>query len=354
MEDKLVHAASIPEAHLGLGRVHVHVDDLRRQFKEQRKGRMAVVVQHVTIGFADGMREQLVAHEAAVDEQVLGIAPGPRAGRQARQAIQTQISGGFVEGAGGGGELRAHHRQHARLPVASRQAFRHPPVVDEREGHAGMRQGQPADHAFAMGIFGGRGLEELASGRGIDEQVAHLGHGALREDGRLRCANPAVERGGPPGMPSRCHPAGHLQARDGGDTGQGLAAKAQAGDPFQIVEAGDLAGCVTGQRQTQVVGGDAVAVIRDPDQADAALLQIDADVARAGIEAVLDHLLERRGGPLHHLARGDLRDQEVGQQADRRHGGILPARLTPHRATVRQRTADRTRPRQYTPACPNT
>jgi hypothetical protein len=37
-------------------------------------GRVALVMQHVAIGLADGVVEQLVAHEAAVDEQVLGVA----------------------------------------------------------------------------------------------------------------------------------------------------------------------------------------------------------------------------------------------------------------------------------------
>ena len=41
---------------------------------------------------------------------------------------------------------------------------------------------------------------------------------------------------------------------------------------------------------------------------------------RTGVEAVLDQLLERRGGPLDDLARRDLVDQLVGKRPDNRHG----------------------------------
>ena len=42
------------------------------------------------------------------------------------------------------------------------------------------------------------------------------------------------------------------------------------------------------------------------DQRAAGLLELDGDVARAGVERVLDQLLDHRGGPLDHLAGGDL------------------------------------------------
>ena len=74
MEDELVHGARVAEAHLGLGRMHVHVDAARVELEEQHVGRVALVVQHVRVGLADRVREQLVAHEAAVHEEVLGVA----------------------------------------------------------------------------------------------------------------------------------------------------------------------------------------------------------------------------------------------------------------------------------------
>jgi hypothetical protein len=50
------------------------------ELEKQHVGRVAVAVQDVGVGLAHGMGEQLVAHEAAIDEEVLGIAAGARVG----------------------------------------------------------------------------------------------------------------------------------------------------------------------------------------------------------------------------------------------------------------------------------
>ena len=46
---------------------------------------------------------------------------------------------------------------------------------------------------------------------------------------------------------------------------------------------------------------------------------------RAGVEAVLEELLQRRGRPLDDFAGGDLVDQLIGQRTDRRHQRASPA-----------------------------
>jgi hypothetical protein len=43
------------------------------------------------------------------------------------------------------------------------------------------------------------------------------------------------------------------------------------------------------------------------------------DLRRAGVEAVLEQLLEDGGGAFDDLAGGDLADQEVGKGMDARH-----------------------------------
>ena len=106
--------------------------------------------------------------------------------------------------------------------------------------------------------------------------------------------------------------AGQRHARDRGDRGQRFAAEAVAGDALQIVERGDLAGGMAGERQRQVVGFDAGAVVGDADQPDAAFLQLHVDFRRAGVEAVLEQFLEHRSGPLHDFAGGNLADEQVG------------------------------------------
>jgi hypothetical protein len=48
---------------------------------------------------------------------------------------------------------------------------------------------------------------------------------------------------------------------------------------------------VTGQRQRQVIGGNAAAIVTHPQQLDAALLDIDIDAFGAGVEAVFQQPL---------------------------------------------------------------
>ena len=51
----MVHLAAVAEAHLDLGRVHVHVHALGRDLHEQRVDRLALAVQHVVEGGARGV-----------------------------------------------------------------------------------------------------------------------------------------------------------------------------------------------------------------------------------------------------------------------------------------------------------
>jgi hypothetical protein len=67
-DDETAHPCAIAETHLGLGRVHVDVDILRRQFEKQREHRVAIARQHVGIGPAHRAHQQPVFHRAAIDE----------------------------------------------------------------------------------------------------------------------------------------------------------------------------------------------------------------------------------------------------------------------------------------------
>src|SRR5690606_26381560 len=55
------------------------------------------------------------------------------------------------------------------------------------------------------------------------------------------------------------------------------------------------------------------------DQARAALLDVDVDAQRTGVEAVLDQFLDHRSRTLDHLAGGDLVDEFGGKWPDAGH-----------------------------------
>ena len=68
-------------------------------------------------------------------------------------------------------------------------------------------------------------------------------------------------------------------------------------------------------RQGQIRGRDAAAVVDDFDQLDSATADRDADPGRAGIERVFDQLLDDRNRPLDDLSGGDLADRSFVEQA---------------------------------------
>ena len=64
--------------------------------------------------------------------------------------------------------------------------------------------------------------------------------------------------------------------------------------------------------EREFVARDSAAVVGHADATHAALLELHLDRARAGIDRVLEHLLEHRGRAFDYLAGGNLVDQQVG------------------------------------------
>ena len=82
---------------------------------------------------------------------------------------------------------------------------------------------------------------------------------------------------------------------------------------------GHLAGGESLECQLHLVGGDAAAVVSHADVIDAAGGDLDRDLSGAGIQRVLDQLLDHRDGALDDLACGDL-GGDIGAQQTYRHG----------------------------------
>ena len=73
---RLVHLAAITKAHLDLGRVHIHVQPLRRHLQVERVHRLALAVQHILIGTAGRMGQHPVPHKTAIHIHILLVSPG--------------------------------------------------------------------------------------------------------------------------------------------------------------------------------------------------------------------------------------------------------------------------------------
>ena len=83
---EVVHRAPLAEAHFVLGRVHIDVDAVGFQLQEQHECGVPTIEQHVTVGLAHSVGNQLVAHRTAIDEEVLQVCLAAREGRQANPA----------------------------------------------------------------------------------------------------------------------------------------------------------------------------------------------------------------------------------------------------------------------------
>ncbi len=200
-------------------------------------------------------------------------------------------------------------------PVRDRLA-----VVPDREADLGANDRLAAHRLQAMRQLGRLGLQELAPRRRAEEQLAHLDRRADAARRGLQLAGAGVEPGRVRGLGGA---AGDRELGDRGDRRQRLAAKAERRHALELGERGDLAGGMAAQRQGQLGGGDAVAVVLDADRPHAAADQADDDLPGPGVDGVVEQLAHHRGRSLDDLAGGDLADQLARQFADRpAHAGL--------------------------------
>src|SRR5882672_1789219 len=319
VKNELVYAARIPETHLDLRRVNIRIHQRRVQVDKQHVGRMALVMKHVVIGLAHGVRQQLVPNVTAVDEEVLRVAGPARVGRLGDQTAQAKAAGLYLDRDRCFAEGLSQYCVYALLGACWMQVRLRAAVVREREAYIRARQSDAPETLFAVGKFGCGTPEEFAPGRSVEVKVAHFDRGAGNRGGGLGCGQRAAARIQPPGMRAVAGPAQQAEMGNGRNAGQRFAAESQAGNALQLLERSDFAGGVSGKRERQVVLADACAVVRDADLPDAAFGKLHSHVGSARVQAVFQQLLERGGGAIDHFPSRDLADQEVRKQVDGGH-----------------------------------
>ncbi len=322
--------AGIAEAHLGLGGVHVDVDLARIEGDEQRDDRMAVARQVIRIGGAHHADEEPVAHRPAVDEQILPERVGAGERRQAGEAVdgdalaaralrsRAVTSGAQLDrvGAEVGAQDVAEPRQPpGRSGQRRRPGHRRALLAGEREGDVGPAHGEAPHHLADRLGLAPVALEEFEPRRRGVEQVAHLDAGAFAERRGLDLGLVAAVDGDRPGMRLAGVAGGDGEPRHRADRGQRLAAEAERADIEEVV-AGQLRGGVALDREREVGAGHAGAVVGDADQPPPAAVGHHLDAGRAGVERVLDELLDHARRALDHLAGGDAVDDAFGELAD--------------------------------------
>ena len=323
--------------------MHVDVHILGSELQEQGDHRLPVTRQQIAIGRAQGALEQPVLDRSPVHEQMLMARRVVARSGQTDQPGQAHAVPPDLDRRRLVGEVAPHDLAHAGARLLEQigggyvESEDAPSVRMQGERDARIGHGQTLDHLAHRELLGAVGLQELEAGGRGEEQIAHLdprADGSGRRRRRPRPPGLHAQREGAL-LPARA--AGEAQPADAGERGQRLTAEAQRGDPDQLVVV-ELRSGVALDRQGQLVGRHADPVVGHRDQRPPARGHLDPDARRAGIDRVLDQLLDRRRRPLDHLAGSDPIDHARWQRTDGRHGcsagrlrvgpGSMPARQT--------------------------
>ncbi len=186
-----------------------------------------------------------------------------------------------------------------------------------------MRERAEGDDVLDVGGLGRNRAQEFAARGQIEEQVAHF------DDGSLRRAHVGDGQNFPAGhfdlRPAQRAPlaTGEREPRDRGDARDGFAAKPERGDAVQVLGLGDFAGSVSFEGEERVIAAHAETVVGDIDEGASAVFDGDCNPSGFGVEGVLDQFLHNGGGPLDHLAGGDLVGDLLGKETNPVHGRII-------------------------------
>ena len=315
------------ELHLRLGRMHVGIHQFGGHGQGQDAAGEASLHDLVPIPLFQSGAQERGLDQASVDEEDLHGPGSPALERARHQTGHGHVPHLPLRPDQGQGEVPAQGGVHGgrQLPVpGGPQGLR--AVLHEAERDLGAGQGQTLDQPAHRRRLRAVLAQELGPGRDVVEQVLDGDRGPLRGPDLLHLPRDAPfqtqerPRGGPLLPGPDLHP-GH-----GGDRGQGLPTEAQGPDPAQIVGGAELAGGVAQEGGGDLVGGDAAAVVRDPDQGRAAPPDRYRDGGRPRVHRVLHQLLDHAGGTLHHLPGGDQFRQMLVQRPDVRHGSTSLSR----------------------------
>ncbi len=258
--DEVVYEPRLPEAHLGFGRMHIHIDLLRRHLQEEQHHRERGWRNDIAVGLSQRMQHHPVAHQAMVDEDVdrvavqllqLRLGDEPRNAQKSgvgRRVILLALPGRRLGQAGAREVHLRRGREHQRCRVAAKDLEQ--PVAgrghrrrdQQRLGRRmqfkvplRMRQRIVRHQRGNVGQLGLLGLEEFAPRRRVVEQVADRDGGARRRAGIFHAQYFAA---GDLDLRARVFVRGmgfQRQTRDAGNRRQRLAAEAERPDLQQIV-----------------------------------------------------------------------------------------------------------------------
>jgi hypothetical protein len=322
LDDEVPDFVGIAETDFAFRGVDVHIDGGGIHVEEEEGDGVLALHEGCVIAFAKGVIEGGVLHGAAIDEDELlgagGAADAGLADETAEADAGDFLVGDFEQLGGESGTAEvADALEKVRR---GRELVDDAVVIDEDEADGVVTDGLEMELVLDVAALGGRGAEEFATRRKVEEQVIGF---YLRSGGVSAVANvldlPGVDEeiGADEGAVLA---GGEAEAGDAGDAGDGLAAEAKGGDGGEVEAGAYFAGGVAFEAEEGIVAVHAGAVVDDADGGGAAAADHDLNLAGSGVEGVLDELFDDRGGTLDDLAGGDLAGDLLGKQGDAAHG----------------------------------
>ena len=305
------HGALIPETDFDLGWVHVYVHFFRRQIHEQDDLRVFLGKEAPLVGFADGAQDDLVVDGPAVDVEQHPVAARLGLSGRGDQPVDADVIGGAVERQQGfRNGIGPDDREALLQGLSGGEPQDFPRPGKEDEARVRMRERQTGEEFLRTLLFGRGRFQKFEAGGDGGEEVADFDDRSLVQAARPLLGEHAVFHldegrvglGVFRGAESRLH----AETGHGRDARQGFAAEPEGADVPEIVHAGYFAGGVARDGQLQLGGGDARAVVPDPDEALPAVFQRDLDQRCSGVEAVFHKFFDYACGAFHDFTGCDL------------------------------------------------
>ncbi len=250
--------------------MHVNVHRAGVDLQKQGSQRVAAHHQQGVVGLGQGRIQREILHPAAVDEEghLTAVRTGDRSRADETRQLETVLLRQDFQHLPGC--LDAVERGQDRAPVAVAGGLQGG-LVPFRKLEAYVRIGQRvAGHeGIDRAPLGDVRFQEFQARRDVVKQVLDLHYGPGRDAGLHDFPFlPALHAHARADRLVRCA-RGDGQSRNGTDRSQGLAAEPKRGDGKKLAGGSKLGGGVTRDRQRQLVGGDAGAVVGHLDQAPA-------------------------------------------------------------------------------------
>ena len=296
--------------------MHVDVDRAVRHVDEHDRDRIAPARHELAVAHRERVQHAAIAHRPPADEQLHAARGGLRELGRAEEALHANAALFARSRDHARRDPRAEQRLRAREAIAIRRRLeRGAAVVAQPQMQLRVRHRDPRDELGDVRRLGRLALQELQPRGHVPQEVRDLD---ARADRRADLGRPPTSR--PPSITTRV--AARSPSRrvvsvnrdDARDRRQRLAAKPHRGEPPQIVERAQLRRGVALERLDRIGRRHAAAVVDHADQVTPAAGGLDRDHRRAGVDRVVDQLLDDRGRSLDDLAGGDLIDDGCGQE----------------------------------------